>query len=1260
MSLLVGAGFSKNVHEAFLSWDELLFDLTEELFCDEINTAYHQQNRSAQKVKLPLTSFTKEKCKEIASRLGYLEIVTEYIRRKGYPEAIATYIEERTPAIEKYGNDFVLKIREDSIKIKADRLSLHRKLIELPWNNIFTTNYDELLDCCVDETQVGQIREEIEDLENETSKLYKERSDLNDAIQALPKDLETPKAGSSGEPIDLVVVNSSLVKDENCKSKSREEIQKTIDLNEEKIRDNDQTIKEKEIALLSRYHIVRSAADLRLKRTKNIIKLHGSLRSSFQKNKFHFKFDGDPHKQYVIAKEDYDDYPKKHEAFTQLMRISLLQESFCLIGFSGVDPNFKAWVNWVKDILHKEAIKNKQHQYKIYLIDVGASESRADQQLFYENHSIIRIPLRSPAVIKFLEQETHNRVKISDPSTALKALLIFLENGDLIHAEISKIDLSFENTRNKIWNNFNVYDFQKKPIYELMRSTLEQLNSIRGKLWIANINYANSHNQHSLITYANHHAYKKYILEEDSDNTLKKLVLLAIRDQYLPIKYFLEEDVIGALLETAETSTDTKTLLARISSFEITENSEQSTYDQLLFLAYSFEFKELKRQLWKWDAQGKEIIQQSGLMSIFDSKTAAERLTLLVEDDYIFTGEELLYLYELLHFLKSSYSWPVDKKIKRAIRNYEKAGFQTLQNKFEYLTEQFEARLKKPALLGQDRYSTTRSISFTKHSKLESALQYLMLMAESGFQLMVHRTHRESVASWYNLFRCGFEYYPYPFLFYSLQYSDDSILRRIGQDYAFSDGNESMVRIQLPKITKRLLKNFDDAPEGYQHHMLVFLSKVIIAVEPEIWQDEFLSVWKKLLAQGLAFEDPRRYSFLNFFISAIQFVVSPTIITTILIDTLVYIKPEKCDHAISYLYYFNRNHFYKRIKSTGIPTELKNLLDETISNLTQNRDDLIFVVGNIHALLSDEQISNVTNALREFDFSKVRNPRSWHIFLYFINNDPNLKQTIKKSLIRNSGIWYTGVTGKTHSFGGMNLIELSRLTVSEQIPNGIFWSQEELEALYERLKEQISGIEYFMSRDDDAQFAFVDVLDEMYWFLRKFKTELSLIPDYDKTNAVITKLFHANRNYEKLEEGLISDDHSTVVWALGELSKVVYQQAAAKAQIIIVMYKVLLQSNPGLEASVGYISAWSKSILRNNEFGEFVQLYVDILNRFKNNPLNEIDVAYIDEKMIVIADQLNGIGHEDDSILWWKNKAEKSDYNNIKQYLINHVAEEGD
>lgn len=70
-----------------------------------------------------------------------------------------------------------------------------------------------------------------------------------------------------------------------------------------------------------------------------IIKLHGSFPS---------------HRPFIITAEDYRTYPEKFAPFVNTVQQSLLENTLCLIGFSGNDPNFQKWIGWMRDNLGKD------------------------------------------------------------------------------------------------------------------------------------------------------------------------------------------------------------------------------------------------------------------------------------------------------------------------------------------------------------------------------------------------------------------------------------------------------------------------------------------------------------------------------------------------------------------------------------------------------------------------------------------------------------------------------------------------------------------------------------------------------------------------------------------------------------------------------------------------------------------------------------------------------------------------------------------
>lgn len=84
------------------------------------------------------------------------------------------------------------------------------------------------------------------------------------------------------------------------------------------------------------YSCVRTIHDIARQRSPRIIKLHGSLPS---------------HTPLIFTEDDFRTYPTQFAPFVNLTQQIMLENELCLLGFSGVDPNFLAWSGWVRDTL---------------------------------------------------------------------------------------------------------------------------------------------------------------------------------------------------------------------------------------------------------------------------------------------------------------------------------------------------------------------------------------------------------------------------------------------------------------------------------------------------------------------------------------------------------------------------------------------------------------------------------------------------------------------------------------------------------------------------------------------------------------------------------------------------------------------------------------------------------------------------------------------------------------------------------------------
>ena len=90
------------------------------------------------------------------------------------------------------------------------------------------------------------------------------------------------------------------------------------------------------------YSVVTNMDEIPLASRPRIVKLHGSLPAQFP---------------LICTEEDYRTYPAKFAPFVNTVQQAMMETVFCLIGFSGDDPNFLQWSGWVRDNLGDAAPK---------------------------------------------------------------------------------------------------------------------------------------------------------------------------------------------------------------------------------------------------------------------------------------------------------------------------------------------------------------------------------------------------------------------------------------------------------------------------------------------------------------------------------------------------------------------------------------------------------------------------------------------------------------------------------------------------------------------------------------------------------------------------------------------------------------------------------------------------------------------------------------------------------------------------------------
>ncbi|MDD5622855.1 MAG: SIR2 family protein [Actinomycetota bacterium] len=150
-----------------------------------------------------------------------------------------------------------------------------------------------------------------------------------------------------------------------------------------------------------KYDVVYSKEDIPGKMKPRIIKLHGSFPSN---------------RPFIITTKDYDEYAKNCAAFVNTVQQSIMENTFCLLGFSCQDPNFLKWCEWVNKNLGNS-------MPKIYLCGL-LNISEEDKKDLNDDNNIITIDL-SPLFPKenfSTNMERHYK--------AIEWFLLNLRNGE--------------------------------------------------------------------------------------------------------------------------------------------------------------------------------------------------------------------------------------------------------------------------------------------------------------------------------------------------------------------------------------------------------------------------------------------------------------------------------------------------------------------------------------------------------------------------------------------------------------------------------------------------------------------------------------------------------------------------------------------------------------------------------------------------------------------------------------------------------------
>lgn len=1097
VSLLIGAGFSKNAHPDFPNWNQLLSDMIIELYNGRFADSSSRVIKKGPHKAVVNKEFRKQKIQEIIDEVGYLEIVSLFLNKKGIREAVEVYIEERTPYADLASGQFIIPHKKTSVKINNDDLSLHEKVLEGKWEQIYTTNYDNLLE------YVAKI-----------------------------------------------------------KSKEWQKITNGYDL---------------------------SFSDTK----KNIIKIHGSLRNNEDRiNNKKFEFDGCYDHCYIITKEDYDNYSTQHEAFAQLMRISLLKGVFCLVGFSGNDPNFLSWIKWVKDILIKSQKSSSESKTKVYVITIDDKEISKELQLYYANHYISVIPLKSEDIKKELKVTSDN------PKELINAFLNYL------------------------------YESNKKE------------NNLYSNYWKEIVSNQSNENTSDLLKLSMELGFKKDVFYQRnyldkmtfSDKIISipqiELALLAISDTCSTVEYYRLENEISQNINNI--SADYKQLYYKIknrsltltnsnSSFFETRDKNAAYYEDSLKCAFNLDFDNLKTKLENWKPTGIYIINKASLMSLFDLPLAKALLLDYVNNENDFERNKYLAI-QTLNFFRD---WNEKNYSTANYKNQNLDSFYNLRD--ELLNDILDSKKKiKP-------YGSDSVISY--RNKTYESIRLLNFFIDTGPQITSRMYVNIDSSKWYQVFKELYIYYPYACFYFSLQFDSEDTIQRISQDIAYSDDLKIETEYFLLKSLDNIIEK--KIPTKLIKSTFLMCSHLMCAVNTKKWETKFIRIWDEYFLPKFDIDD-RRSNIFIFIKAGLPQLKSTKNKLKIILDCIAY-RQTNYSNSIDILYYLNT-------PKMKLDNDSRITINNFIENISESSE--ISIAGNLYNILTVDNIDFVSEKINQFLKSKVKIPDiTIYACAYFLNKAKKEKESLKKYILENNGLWDNGINNDSATHP--DFIKLSRFE------SNIQWNSSEVRAIYLKLNislNQLLNSKFYDRKDDFFKSMHSSLLDEMLNFISKNYKILSNEQGYDDLVHLLQRELKDIRGFDDLNDGLTSDDSDQVYTSLNLLHRQIKDNRIEdfSYQLGLLISRFLNKRKEGLRYCFDYLNFFIQTYYIKKEIPSDLEESIILgLNQYNKDVLIslDLDVPKMSKHLISLSELFFKKGKESAGIKYWLNFKKERRFN---------------
>ena len=504
---------------------------------------------------------------------------------------------------------------------------------------------------------------------------------------------------------------------------------------------------------------------------------------------------------------------------------------------------------------------------------------------------------------------------------------------------------------------------------------------------------------------------------------------------------------------------------------EVGEN--WAIYEQIQRCLFNLDFAKSKELICNWNAKDYWLQNRAMCMAIHEDliKDAQNILDETIEKEK--NPSEKLYEVILANFI--SRRWPQPYSTEK----YWRYGLDGQGDMLNFMMSSLRNKKEKPKRRGW--IGSTWKIG-SNHGDYVKSLRILQFIIDSGIYVSLPGYIMFDIANWYIVFRNLYEYFPYPCFFYSIQYNERDVQRRIGEEYAYNEKlqkfNEDILIKSLNAIGK------DETPVSFKNGILNVTATMYIAVDEELWFELFKeSVFKTFIRRLQDIKDSDELVFnVKFALGSIR-------------------NPDNIYWAFQHL-------ISRYLMNNGVVSDIivNNLLIQYIQKEVKINDTLLFPnvldrntlflldTLNNEGFLSEELISSICEVIHKTDVQDIPHDRVMLFQLFnLVKNDKESIEKIKGCFL-SMNIWHCGfLSDKEFGWTEPMYIRLNLLY------DKITWTDEEFEIIKENLIKNVSLYDKaHKSLHEDSFMKSIQVryLSDMIKFIDGLKSERqkSLLP----------------------------------------------------------------------------------------------------------------------------------------------------------------------